>query len=78
MKRAQIKDILTTQLSKYNNSQFDEGTTLAELGIDSMILIQLIVKLCEEANVDISKLDEREIMNIQKVGDISSLIEALL
>ena len=66
-----IKKILTEQLGVDENS-ITEDTAIEELGADSLDLVEIVMTLEEEFDV---KIDDSEIENLKKVGDIITYIE---
>jgi acyl carrier protein len=79
MNKNYINKLLVEILSKTRkiNRKISLDTKLTDLRVDSVILIQLIIKICQDLELDISKLDERVLMQIETVGDLGRVIHKI-
>jgi acyl carrier protein len=72
------KDIVSTisSIAKINRNRFDDQTLIREeLGIDSLMTIEIIAKIESYYNIQIK---EEDIIDINKVGDFINLIEKII
>ena len=69
MNKNYINKLLVEILSKTRkiNRKISLDTKLTDLRVDSVILIQLIIKICQDLELDISKLDERVLIDRKSV-----------
>lgn len=73
--RQEIKGTLT-KIAKINKKELEDGTLIREeLGIDSLMFIEIIANV--EKHYDI-KIDEQKILSISTVVEFVSYIENLL
>lgn len=72
------KEIVSTisSIAKINRNRFDDQTLIREeLGIDSLMTIEIIAKIESYYNIQIK---EEDIIDINKVGDFINLIEKII
>ncbi len=63
------------EILKEKNIEIDKNTKFKEIGIDSIDLLDFVVKIEEEFNVVI---DDSKLLEIEKVSDIVEIIESLI
>ncbi len=63
------------EILKEKNIEIDKNTKFKEIGIDSIDLLDFVVKIEEEFNVVI---DDSKLLEIEKVSDIVEIIEDLI
>lgn len=66
-----IKKILVEQLG-VDEASVTEETTIEDLGADSLDLVEIVMSIEEEFSV---KVDDSELENLKKVGDLVNYIE---
>lgn len=67
-----MRDIVTKISSRDDVGEFRSSQSLAELGLDSVSLAEVIVMLEDEFNVS---LDQREVEQIESFGDLQDLLQ---
>jgi len=67
-----MRDIVSKISSRDDVGEFRSSQSLAELGLDSVSLAEVIVMLEDEFNVS---LDQREIEQIESFGELQDLLQ---
>lgn len=70
-----ICDILKENLCLEEDFDFSEGLTFAELGTDSLDMVEIIMEL--EDKFDIA-IEDDELSKIKNLGELTELIERLV
>lgn len=68
-----IKELLAEQLGIDSNTITEESRIIADLGADSLDIVELLMSLEDEFGITV---DEDKVQDIVTVGDILKLIEA--
>jgi len=65
-----------SSIAKINEKKFDENTLIREeLGVDSLMTIEIIAKIEKHYNIQIN---EEDIIDINIVGDFINFIETII
>lgn len=67
----EIKDLVYKKLSKLTKQKFDDSSSVYNIGIDSLDLVELVTDAEDELGVTISDAD------LEKIKTVADIIEAL-
>lgn len=70
-----ICDILKENLCLEEGFDFNESVTFAELGTDSLDMVEIIMELEDKFEIQI---DDEELSKIKNLGELTELIEKLI
>lgn len=70
-----ICDILKENLCLEEGFDFNENVTFAELGTDSLDMVEIIMELEDKFEIQI---DDEELSKIKNLGELTALIEKLV
>ncbi len=70
-----ICDILKENLCLDEGFDFSEGLTFAELGTDSLDMVEIIMEIEDKFDITI---DDEDLSKIRNLGELTGLIESLI
>ena len=68
-----IQERLAKIFSKYNNATLAKETSLKELGLDSLDLVEVMMEIEEEFSI---QFEDEEMISLKTIGDVFALIES--
>ena len=68
-----IQERLAKIFIKYNNATLAKETSLKELGLDSLDLVEVMMEIEEEFSI---QFEDEEMISLKTIGDVFALIES--